>query len=91
MLKRKLNFTSTSTTQKKGANKKTKDDKAPAKLPYDLTDEELKEKVDADVKRQLAPKRPEPKEIIPEETVKKFVRNLSGPPSHVANRPSDYN
>ena len=61
------------------------------KRSYDKSSEELAADVSADVKRQLAPKRPEPKEIIPEETVKKFVRNLSGPPSHVANRPSDYN
>jgi hypothetical protein len=35
--------------------------KGPAKLRYELTDEELAREVDADVKHQLAPKRPPPK------------------------------
>ena len=88
---RKLDFLpSTSTTQKKGANKKTNVVKAPEKLSYDKTPEELAESVAADVKRQLAPKRPEPKKILPLETVLKVVRNLSTGPPPLPDLPDDY-
>nr|XP_051229090.1 uncharacterized protein LOC127346885 [Lolium perenne] len=62
--------------------------KAPAKLRYELTDEELAREVDADVKRQLALKRAPPKQYIAPRTVKHFVDMLERPrPEHL---PSDY-
>ena len=48
------------------------------KRPYDKTPEELEESVRADVARQLAPKRPPPKELIPAEKVEKFIKNQIG-------------
>jgi hypothetical protein len=56
----KTTATSNSTTRKKeGATKKSKP--APTKLAYDMTDEEIKKFVDAEVKIHFAPKQPQPK------------------------------
>lgn len=52
-----------------------------------MTDVELDRVVAADVKRQLTPKKPEPKEKLPEETVVRFVKNLS---DREPKLPSDY-
>jgi hypothetical protein len=49
---------STTAAKKSSAGTRNKANEAPAKLPHDLTDEELKRVVDDNVKRQLAPKRP---------------------------------
>ncbi len=62
--------------------------KAPTKLPYDLSDEELAREVDADVKRQLEPKRLPPKQYIPLGTVKHFMDMLER--SRPEDLPSDY-
>ena len=67
------------------SRKKAKE--ALAKLPYEMTDEETKLVVAADVKCQLAPKRPEPKEKIDPKVVKHFVGLLERPPP---SPPSDY-
>jgi hypothetical protein len=63
---------------------------APAKLAYGMTDEECKRIKDAQVKSHLAPVQPQPKEKIDPKTRLHFVDMLERPPSHVANRPSDY-
>ena len=60
------------------------------KRPYDLTPEELDESVRANVKRQLAPKRPPPKEIIPLEKVARFLKNLRKGPPQPPVLPDDY-
>ena len=44
-----------------------------------MTDEELRIEVDADVRRQLAPKRPEPVEKIDPAKLKKSLENLRRP------------
>jgi len=51
-----------------------------------MTDEELRIEVAADVKRQLAPKRPAPKQFIPPGKIKHFVETRPMP-EHL---PSDY-
>ena len=58
--------------------------------PYDLTPEELDESVQADVKRQLGPKRPPPKEIIPAEKVVRCLKNISCGPPQPPKLPDDY-
>lgn len=62
--------------------------KAPAKLRYELTDEELAREVDADEKRELAPKRAPPKQYIAPRTLKHFVDMLERP--RAEHLPSDY-
>ena len=54
--------------------------KAPAKLPYDMTEEETKEIVAADVKRQLAPTHPDPTEKIDPVKARRLLENLTKPP-----------
>ena len=76
MLKRKSTAgaapAASATAPSKSSKKKAK--AAPAKkLAYNMTDEELRIQVDADVKRQLAPKRPKPKEEIDPVKVKKLL------------------
>ena len=44
----------------------------------------------AEFKRQLAPKRPEPKKVVPLETALKVVRNLSTGPPQPPDLPDDY-
>jgi hypothetical protein len=51
--------------------------KAPAKLPYDMTEKETKEIVAADVKRQLAPTRPDPTEKIDPVKARCLLENLT--------------
>jgi hypothetical protein len=89
--KRKTTAPSTSTTRKKaaGTSKKVKD--APAKLAYEMTDEETKAYVDAEVKSKIALVQPEPKLKIDSKTRQHFVDMLERPSSHVANLASDYN
>jgi hypothetical protein len=87
--KRKTITPSISTTRKKaGATKKAKE--APAKLAYDMTDEECKKVVDAEVKSHFAKIQPQPKEKINPTIRQHFVDLLERPSSHVANAPSDY-
>jgi hypothetical protein len=76
----------TASPPKKKGTKKSRD-KTPEKLPYDLTDEETRKVVVADVKRQLQPKKPEPEEKLSEEVVVRFMKNLSDPEPKP---PSDY-
>ena len=64
---------------KKSSTNKAKKAAPAKKLAYDMTDEELDAEVDANVKRQLAPKRPEPVEKIDPATVKKCLENLRRP------------
>jgi hypothetical protein len=78
---------STTTAKKSRAGTRNNVKEAPANLPYELTDEELKKQVDADVKRQLAPKQPEPKEKIDPTKAKQFLKNLTRPPPSL---PSNY-
>ena len=87
--KRKTTAPSTSTTRKKGTTKKAKDE-APAKLAYEMTDEECKTAVAAEVKSHFAPVQPQPKEKIPTKTNQHFVDILERPSSQLANMPSDY-
>ena len=66
------------TSPSKSSRKKAK--AAPAKkLAYEMTDEELHIEADGEVKRQLVPKRPEPKEKIDPAKVKKLLENLKRP------------
>jgi len=81
----KRKVTAASPTKKKG--RKNSKDKTPEKLPYDLTHEETRTVVAAEVKRHFAPQKPEPKEKLPEEVVVRFVKNLSDPEPKL---PSDY-
>jgi hypothetical protein len=53
-----------------------------------MTDEETAIFMAADVKRQLEPKRPPPKQYIPPGTVKHFVDMLERP--RLEDLPSDY-
>ena len=52
--------------------------------------EELDASVQADVKRQLGPKRPLPKEIIPAEKLERCLKNLSRGPPQPPVLPDDY-
>jgi hypothetical protein len=67
-----------STTAKKPRAGSVK--KAPAKLPYDMTEEETKEFVAADVKHQLAPTHPDPTEKIDSVKARRLLENLRKPP-----------
>ena len=58
--------------------------------PYDYTDEETCEIIRADVKCQLAPKRPEPKELIDSKAVQHFVEFLEHPSQYELNKADDY-
>ena len=60
------------------------------KRSYDLTQEELDAAVQADVKRQIGPKRPPPKEIIPAEKVDRCLKNLRREPPQLPDLPDDY-
>jgi hypothetical protein len=53
---------------------------APAKLPYERTDEENKDIMAAEVKAHFEPKRPPPKEIIDPVKVKRSLDALRRPP-----------
>ena len=70
---------STIAAKKSSAGTRNKAKEAPAKLPYDMTDAELKSHVDGDVKRQLAPVRPQPKEKIDLKIRQHFVDLLERP------------
>ncbi|KAE8766917.1 hypothetical protein D1007_61797 [Hordeum vulgare] len=56
-----------------------------------MTSEEIKMVMDSEVKSHFALKPPPPpKEIIPNKTIEHFVKFLGRPPTHVEDRPSDY-
>ena len=55
-----------------------------------MTDEETNTVVAAQVKSHFAPVEPQPKEKIAPKVIQHFVGLLERPPSHVANRSSDY-
>ena len=84
----KRKTTAPSTTRKKGTTKKAEE--APAKLAYEVTDEECQTAVAAEVKYHFAPVQPQPKEKIAPKTVQHFVDMLERPSSHVTNMPLDY-
>ena len=83
MLKRKSTtgaaLAASATAPRKSSTKKAKKATPAKKLAYEMTDEELAREVDADVKRQLAPKRPEPVEKIDPAKLKKYLENLRRP------------
>ena len=64
---------SSATAPRKSSTKKAEKVAPAKKLAYDMTDEELNATVDMDVKRQLAPKWPEPVEKIDPSKVKKSL------------------
>ena len=88
-LKRKLSFTSTRSDDKLSREERELLKPLP-KRAYDLTEEELDEEVRSEVKRQLGPKQPPPKETIPPEKVKKFLKNISSGKAQEPKLPDDY-
>ena len=78
--------------QKKAPKKKANDEPpTKKKLAYNMTDKETKMVVASEMKSHFAPKQPPPpKEKIPTKTIEHFVNFLERPPTHVENRPSDY-
>ena len=89
-LKRKLSFTSTRSADDKLSREERELLKPLPKRSYDLTEEELDEEVRAEVKRQLGPKQPPPKETIPPEKVKKILKNISSGKPQKPELPDDY-
>jgi hypothetical protein len=71
---------STTTAKKSSSAKKSSAAKKdPTKLPYEMTDEKNVIIVAADMKCQLAPKQPPPKQYIPPGKVKNFAKMVERP------------
>ena len=82
-LKKRKAATPPRPTQKKGRAAKIVDiPPAPPVRAYDMTPEEIKAIVDAEVKAFFAPKVPEPKVELPPKTVEHFVELLERPSIH---------
>ena len=67
--------------------------RVPPALPkraYDLTVEETAVVVDADVKRQLAPRKPEPKKKIDAQSIKWAKNFIEQPSQFEINKPDNY-
>jgi hypothetical protein len=77
--KRTDGLAASTTTGKKSSSAGTRKSikEAPAKLPYEMTDEETKKVMDADVRCQLTPKWPEPKLKLSPRKANQFLDNLT--------------